>query len=192
MDGVFEIEESTLIIYGKKYLVGNQIACGSYGAVFNGTDEHGTDVIMKFMKYRQNLDEVSPIFNELSCLQLLRGEKVVNLLDYALVPKSGLLTPGSCTVLILERSHSDLSKFIEDSRATLPFIPKPDIKRIFKQVLEGIELMHDHLIMHRDLKPSNVLVSSSGLDAKIIDFGFSEQMRFFDKQDLQIQLGKMA
>jgi len=56
--------------------------------------------------------------------------------------------------------------------------------KIFKQVLEGIEHLHnsrgdddDIGIIHRDLKPANILINNNG-EIKIVDFGLSKAIDF--------------
>ena len=44
--------------------------------------------------------------------------------------------------------------------------------RIIKEILSGLEFLHDQEILHRDLKPSNVLVDVEG-HMRLADFGIS-------------------
>ena len=44
--------------------------------------------------------------------------------------------------------------------------------RLIKQILHGLQFLHDNSILHRDLKPSNVLVDTDGC-MKLADFGLS-------------------
>ena len=44
---------------------------------------------------------------------------------------------------------------------------------IFHQILSGVDFMHMHRIIHRDLKPQNILVSGSGQQVKLADFGLA-------------------
>ena len=55
-------------------------------------------------------------------------------------------------------------------------LTEEDAKRLFSQIIEGIEWAHLHLVAHRDLKPENVLLDSS-LNCKIADFGLSNLMK---------------
>ncbi|CAD0093696.1 unnamed protein product [Aureobasidium vineae] len=43
----------------------------------------------------------------------------------------------------------------------------------FKQLLRGVDYLHNHGIAHRDLKPENIMLTRDGC-VKIIDFGLSE------------------
>ncbi|CAM9583203.1 unnamed protein product, partial [Sphacelaria rigidula] len=52
---------------------------------------------------------------------------------------------------------------------------EPQACFFFRQLVDGIEYLHDHDVTHRDLKPENLLLQSSvdGWRLKIIDFGLS-------------------
>lgn len=52
------------------------------------------------------------------------------------------------------------------------------LRRIMKQVLNGIHHLHTHAIVHRDIKPSNVLVyrEKDALRVKLADFGMAAFM----------------
>jgi serine/threonine protein kinase len=51
-----------------------------------------------------------------------------------------------------------------------------DASNVIRQILEGLQHLHERNIAHRDLKPENLLLSSPSADAdiKITDFGLSE------------------
>jgi 5'-AMP-activated protein kinase catalytic alpha subunit len=48
-------------------------------------------------------------------------------------------------------------------------------RRLFQQIISGIEFCHSHMVCHRDLKPENLLLDKN-LQIKIADFGLSNRM----------------
>ena len=52
-------------------------------------------------------------------------------------------------------------------------IEENELKRLFKQLCEGIRYCHEKQIVHRDIKLDNILLDDDKQQVKIIDFGFS-------------------
>jgi len=50
--------------------------------------------------------------------------------------------------------------------------PLPELVRIFSQVAEGLDALHQQGYVHTDIKPNNILITESG-GVKVIDFGQS-------------------
>uniref|UniRef100_A0A672M0A9 non-specific serine/threonine protein kinase n=1 Tax=Sinocyclocheilus grahami TaxID=75366 RepID=A0A672M0A9_SINGR len=50
-----------------------------------------------------------------------------------------------------------------------------DVKRLMKQILEGVSFLHGNNVVHLDLKPQNILLTSESPlgDIKVVDFGLS-------------------
>ena len=40
-----------------------------------------------------------------------------------------------------------------------------------RQIVKGVQHLHQHRIVHRDIKPANILVSADGNELKLADFG---------------------
>jgi serine/threonine protein kinase len=55
-------------------------------------------------------------------------------------------------------------------------LPEEKARRIFQQIIAGVEHCHKNKVAHRDLKPENIFLDSHG-NVKIGDFGFSGKMK---------------
>jgi serine/threonine protein kinase len=75
----------------------------------------------------------------------------------------------------------DLFSYIDFKRGELPAI---ESAVIIRQILLGVQYLHDHDIVHRDLKPDNILMTSLNSGARIVitDFGHA---RFLPNADTQ-------
>ncbi|CAI5674025.1 serine/threonine-protein kinase 17A isoform X1 [Oreochromis niloticus] len=53
-----------------------------------------------------------------------------------------------------------------------------DVKRLMRQILEGVAFLHQNNVVHLDLKPQNILLMSTSPlgDIKIVDFGLSRMV----------------
>ena len=51
-----------------------------------------------------------------------------------------------------------------------------EAKKIFQQIIFGVEYLHTHQVCHRDLKPENILLDEEN-NVKLADFGLSNIMR---------------
>lgn len=71
-----------------------------------------------------------------------------------------LMDIGAMTDIILENSGK---------------IDEQVCQYILKQVLIGLEYLHNNSILHRDIKSDNILMNSNG-DIKVADFGFATQL----------------
>mmetsp|Transcript_154187 Transcript_154187/g.287445 ORF Transcript_154187/g.287445 Transcript_154187/m.287445 type:complete len:478 (+) Transcript_154187:47-1480(+) len=54
-------------------------------------------------------------------------------------------------------------------------VPEVDARRVFQQIVSGVDHCHAHMIVHRDIKPENILMGNN-FDVKIADFGFAARM----------------
>ncbi len=52
----------------------------------------------------------------------------------------------------------------------------PSDKEVLYQIANGLEYIHLQKLVHRDIKPHNILVSLTGRQMKLADFGLSKQI----------------
>ena len=85
------------------------------------------------------------------------------------------------TFLVLEYMDHDLAGlFANNVNFSLP-----EIKCIMKQLLEGVEYLHNQKILHRDIKPANILLNDRG-EVKLADFGLGR--KFLDGKNLTFKV----
>ncbi|KAG8861075.1 serine/threonine protein kinase, CMGC, CDC2/CDK sub [Serendipita sp. 411] len=104
---------------------------------------------------------------EIKILKALNHPNIVKVLDIVVMPRTPKDT-GSVYVVFPYMDH-DLSGLLENKSVQLS---QSHIKLYMKQLLEGVEYMHDNHIIHRDIKAANILVSNEGV-LQIADFGLA-------------------
>ena len=78
--------------------------------------------------------------------------------------------------LIMPRMGSDLKQYIDQANKKGEPLDQPTILSIFKQVLKGLQHLHDHGFTHRDIKAANIFVDEDGL-IKLGDFGTLQESK---------------
>ena len=155
---LLQVESLKCFCAEKQFLLGK----GCRGTtVFVGILEDGSEVAVKRMLI-QACDDIAE--NEKKILEFLKRKKspfIVSYRDFIKDPLFIYLIVDLCEETLEEHVESET---IEHLREYGP--------RMIKQILGGLEFLHDHGILHRDLKPSNVLVDTEGR-MRLADFGIS-------------------
>jgi len=140
----------------------DRIGEGAYGVVHKARDrETGNLVALKCIRL-ENDEEGVPCtaIREISLLKELRHPNLVRL--YEVLHNERKLT------LVFEYLDMDLRKYLDEQSASP--VPTSTIKRMSRQLLEGIAYCHKRCVLHRDLKPQNLLINKAQ-DLRIGDFG---------------------
>eukprot|EP00756_Hemistasia_phaeocysticola_P012964 Hpha_TRINITY_DN15240_c5_g3::TRINITY_DN15240_c5_g3_i1::g.66187::m.66187 len=108
---------------------------------------------------------VDALASEMTLLSTLRHDNVVGYYSSSIAHGYVFIcmeyVPGGCLSLVLRQFDQRL--------------PRPTVKRYTRDILSGLEYLHDAQIAHQDLKPANVLVSIDG-QCKLADFGTSVEL----------------
>ncbi|KAK2859309.1 hypothetical protein Q5P01_003929 [Channa striata] len=149
---------------------GKELGRGKFAVVRKCVEKcTGLEYAAKFMrKRRKGQDCRMEIIHEIAVLELATASpRVVNLHQvYEMASEMVLVLEFAAGGEIFNQCVTDQ----EDEAFT-----EEDVKRLMKQILQGVAFLHQNNIVHLDLKPQNILLTSSSPlgDIKIVDFGLS-------------------
>ncbi|XP_041824490.1 serine/threonine-protein kinase 17A isoform X1 [Melanotaenia boesemani] len=152
---------------------GKELGRGKFAVVRKCVEKcTGHEYAAKFMrKRRKGQDCRMDIIHEIAVLELATtSSRVVNLHRvYEMVSEMVLVLEFAAGGEIFNQCVSDR----EDEAFS-----EEDVKRLMRQILEGVAFLHRSNVVHLDLKPQNILLTSSSPlgDIKIVDFGLSRKV----------------
>jgi BR serine/threonine kinase len=160
-----EVEES---IFGN-YRLGETIGSGTTGKVkYAKHISTGKEYAIKFIKksqFRVSNSLEAKTRREIALMKLLDHPHVLKLIE--------CLESRHKICLVLEHAgRGELFDYLV-SRGRLP---RAEAFSFFRELVYGLDYLHEHGICHRDLKPENLLLDHAG-HLKIADFGFARWMR---------------
>lgn len=134
------------------------------GYVFEAIDPH----TMESVAIKRTSKSGEYVSREFEVLDRLRGcQNVVQLLNiYYSKNEEGKVVQN----LVFEFCSQNLEEIIQTAKENRRLIPMDDIKDFMRQILAGMDFVHNQGVCHRDLKPENILMNANGV-VKICDFG---------------------
>ncbi|KRX56382.1 SRSF protein kinase 1 [Trichinella sp. T9] len=150
------------VLNGHYYVI-RKIGWGHFSTVWLGWDVNSKQfVALKIVKSAEHYAETAQ--DEIKLLNSVRNsdpddskrDRVINMLDHFTI----LGDHGIHVCMVFEvLGHNLLRMIIQTNYRGIPI---PQVKRIMKQILEGVEYLHNKCkIIHTDIKPENVLVCLS-------------------------------
>lgn len=141
---------------------------GTYGKVYKARNTvTGRMVALKKLRLESER-EGFPItsIREIKLLQSFNHPNVSTLTEI-------MVESQKIVYMIFDYADNDLSGLLLNKQMK---INVSQCKHIFKQLLQGMEYLHDNGILHRDIKGSNILIDNKGR-LRITDFGLARRMK---------------
>jgi serine/threonine protein kinase len=140
--------------------IGNYLAKGKYGKVYEATTPTKNTVACKIMNKAKLIKNEVDYMSEIEILKSVDSPYIIRFND-------SFEYRGNIYIIMEYIPGGDLfTKIVSgpiDEIVTLKYI---------KQIATGISYLHENFIMHRDLKPENIMITLQD-SIKIIDFGHS-------------------
>lgn len=158
------IQKSKSSIYERIIQVGE----GTYGKVYKARNTiTGKMVALKRLRLEGERDGF-PItsIREIKLLQSFDHPNISTL-------KEIMVESQKTVYMIFEYADNDLSGLLLNKQID---IGPAQCKHIFKQLLLGIQYLHENGILHRDIKGSNILIDNKG-QLRITDFGLARKIK---------------
>ncbi|KAJ5240562.1 serine/threonine-protein kinase HAL4/sat4 [Penicillium citrinum] len=136
--------------------------------------------VIKFFRHQPGMSEAAyrkPIDAEFSISSSLRHRNIVRTFDLI-----NIYGDNICEVLEY-CSGGDLHSLL----AAKGPLKNEEADCFLKQLMRGVNYLHEMGIAHRDLKPENLLVTENG-DLKITDFGTAECFRLAWETDIHMSI----
>ncbi|CAG9313274.1 PLK4 [Blepharisma stoltei] len=144
---------------------------GGYSDVFHVKSiETNEEFALKVIKRNKPAQALNRVKNEISIQMKLEHPNIVKL--------HTSFEDSSFIYLLLEYcSGGELHSYIKQKER----LSESETRRLCKQIINGIDLLHSKGIFHRDLKLGNVLLNKNKTIAKIGDFGLAIEIEGDDE-----------
>lgn len=151
----------------QKYDVGRELGRGGFSVVKEGKDRQtGERVAIKFIEKRYvDQEELKLLGREIDIMKKVQHRNVLRLFEI-------YETENHLSLVMELVNGGELFYKIVDKGS----YSEGEARDIIRQLVEGVDYLHNKGIAHRDLKPENLLCSESeeGVVIKIADFGLSK------------------
>ena len=163
------------VCFEDRFRIGN----GSIGTeVFVGLGTDGVEVAVK----RLDLKFVDLAENELEMLNVTMLSESPHVLNYRYYYEN---TKKNFIYLVFDLQEENLKEYVGSKNHCFLQDEGPTM---LKQILEGLDALHDENILHRDLNPKNILVNPNGRMI-LADFGLCRRLRIEESSHESIMRG---
>uniref|UniRef100_I1Q4T6 [RNA-polymerase]-subunit kinase n=1 Tax=Oryza glaberrima TaxID=4538 RepID=I1Q4T6_ORYGL len=148
---------------------------GAFGAVIRARHRATSrDVAIKFLRRHRcgmggkAVGEDALLREALYLARCSHHPSIVHYHGLALEPRSGMWG------LVMEHVGPSLSSVLRERHGGGggPPFTEEEVRRVMRQLLSGVQRLHDRHVVHRDIKPGNILVGDGGV-VKLCDLGLA-------------------
>lgn len=167
---------------------------GTFGEVYKAKQKNTNQIVAIKKIFHHNEKEGFPLtaLREMGILKNLDHENIIEVVDMAYEPSSnssGSISekkplafskgPSSSSLLPTAGVWSMVTPYMDHDLCGLLQNPKvklkiEHVKCYLKQILQGIDYMHQQGYLHRDIKTANILINDWGI-VKLADFGLARK-----------------
>lgn len=156
-------------VKGVTYTVGNLIASGYYGYVYEGFDSFENNVVLKVCKPVKSFVEIQQAWQkEVIIFNQVNHPNIVTIYDSFI--------SENLFYIVLEKARENIFQWRQNQTTVEPYL----VRETARQLLSGLHYLHKNSILHRDLTVYNCLIFHGSIDErpiiKISDFGISEKL----------------
>ena len=147
-----------------RFTVRRQLGAGGMGVVYEVHDRVRNELVALKTLLRARAADIYRLKREFRSLADVAHPNLVSLYE--------LIVEGADCFFTMELVHGvNVVEYVRGSEATGE-IRAERVRRVFRQLVEGIGALHRRGKLHRDIKPSNILITAHGR-AVILDFGLA-------------------
>lgn len=160
----------------RDYDTTDRLGKGTFGEVHKAVHKSTGTVVALKMIFLHNEKEGFPVtaLREIEILQCLDHPNVVPLLEMSVNRGNRALRKRFGAYMVMPYMEHDLAGLLDNPFVKLSLA---QMKFYMRQILEGVNYIHQKLFLHRDIKAANLLIDNKGC-VKIADFGLAR--RYFD------------
>ncbi|RKP30011.1 hypothetical protein METBISCDRAFT_23682 [Metschnikowia bicuspidata] len=136
-----------------------EIGRGAHGVVYKALNKE-TELLLAVKVMRCDKDELAGLMGEIDLLKILKHRNIVKYHGFVKTADSVNVMLEFCSGGSLRQLYKRLGHGLAEHEM-VPYV---------KQILEGLQYLHDQGVVHRDVKAANVLLTESG-EVKLADFG---------------------
>jgi hypothetical protein len=159
-----------------RYLIGNKLGAGGFGAVYEATDElkrqggEEAQIAIKVLDRQKLGDRLDVLVQEVSRSHQVSHPNILRVYDIHVDSSFAFITMECLYGQDLKHGIARAKGEAENEKSLLPL---SEVDHIAQTVCSALDYCHDQGLVHADIKPENIFLCDDGT-VKILDLGISQ------------------